>query len=100
MMYYDAGYFAVEGVLPVNSSWDWDDLVENAQKLTRRSENGTVARWGLATHMVGIWWALWQNGADVLNRETLQCRLQEPAAIEALHFFRDLLHIHRVPNRD
>ena len=96
MMYYDAGYFAVEGVLPVNSSWDWDDLVENAQKLTRRRENGTVARWGLATHMVGIWWALWQNGADVLNRESLQCRLQEPTATEALQFFRDLLHIHRV----
>ena len=55
-----------------------------------------MARWGLATHSNGLWWALWQNEADAVDPDTLQCRLQEPAAIEALQFFRDLLHTYRV----
>ena len=96
VLYYDASYFSMEGVPAPDSSWDWDDLMEQAKGLTRRRENGAVVRWGLATHMLGIWWALWQNEADVLDPESLQCRLQEPAAIEALHFFRDLLHVHHV----
>ena len=96
MLYYDAAYFRREGVAPVNSNWDWNDLVVNAAELTKRKADGTVVRWGLATHSVGLWWALWQNEADVVDLGTLQCRLQEPGAIEALQFFRDLLHTHRV----
>ena len=96
MLYYDAAYFRREAVAPVNSNWDWDDLVVNAARLTKRRADGAVARWGLATHSYGLWWALWQNEADVVDPDTLQCRLQEPAAIEALQFFRDLLHTHRV----
>ena len=96
VLYYDAAQFRREGVPPVDSNWDWDALVVNAAKLTERTADGAVARWGLATHSEGLWWALWQNEADVVDPDTLQCRLQEPAAIEALQFFRDLLHTHRV----
>lgn len=96
VLYYDAARFRQEGVSPPHSNWDWDDLVVNAAKLTERRGDGSVARWGLATHSQGLWWALWQNEADVVNLDTLQCRLQEPAALEALQFFRDLVHTHRV----
>ena len=40
MLYYNPLYFAVEGMPPPDESWDWDDLVENAVKMTRRD-----ARW-------------------------------------------------------
>ena len=96
VLYYDAAQFRREGVPPVDSNWDWDALVANAAKLTKRRADGAVARWGLATHSNGLWWALWQNEADAVDPDTLQCRLQEPAAIEALQFFRDLLHTYRV----
>jgi ABC-type glycerol-3-phosphate transport system substrate-binding protein len=96
VLYYDAAQFRREGVPPVDSNWDWDALVANAAKLTKRRADGAVARWGLATHNYGLWWALWQNEADVVDPDTLRCRLQEPAAIEALQFFRDLLHTYRV----
>ncbi len=96
VLYYDAAQFRREGVPPVDSNWDWNALVVNAAKLTERTADGAVARWGLATHSEGLWWALWQNEADAVDPVTLQCRLQEPAAIEALQFFRDLLHTHRV----
>ena len=46
MVTYDAVYFDRRGVPPVDSSWDWDVLVRNAERLTLRHENGEVARWG------------------------------------------------------
>ena len=65
-------------------------------KLTRRREDGTPARWGLGAHSNQVWWALWQNLAEAVDPDTLQCRLQEPEAIEALQFIRGLIHSHRV----
>ncbi len=96
MLYYDEEYFAQQGVPPVDASWNWYNLVANAIKLTTYNEDGTVARWGLIAHLHRVWWALWQNGAEAVDPETLQCRLQEPAAVEALQFVRDLTHTHRV----
>lgn len=85
------------GVVPPDDSWDWDILVENALKLTQREEDNTVSRWGLATHKnVFPWWALWQNAAEMADALTPQCLLQDPAAIEALEFFRGLMHAHGV----
>ena len=96
VLYYDAALFRREGVAPPHGNWDWEDLVVNAAKLTQRRVDGSVARWGLATHSIGLWWALWQNEADAVDVGSLQCRLQETGAIEALQFFYDLLHTHRV----
>ncbi len=104
MAVYDAGYFDKRGVPPVDSTWDWDVLVRNAERLTLRHENGEVARWGVVTLgslIDGIWWALWQNEANVVDPESLQCRLQVPASLEALQFFRDLIHtLHVSPPLD
>ncbi len=96
MLYYDADYFAQMGVAPPDDTWDWDVLVENALKLTQREEDGTVSRWGLSAHTEPIWWALWQNEAELADALTSQCRLQEPAAIAALEFFHGLIHNHGV----
>ena len=43
-----------------------------------------------------VFWALWQNEASLVDMDTRQCRLSEPAAVEALQFVHDLLHKHRV----
>ena len=96
MLYYDADYFAQMGVARPDSSWDWDVLVENALRLTQREEDSTVSRWGLAAHTGSLWWVLWQNEAEMVDALTSQCRLQELAAVEALEFFRRLIHTHRV----
>ena len=96
MLHFDEGYFALRGVPPVDTSWTWDDLVDAAVKLTTRKEDDTVARWGLIAHMEWVWWALWQNEAETVDHDTLQCRLQVPAALEALQFVHDLIHKYRV----
>ena len=96
MLSFDADYFESMGVAPPDGSWDWDVLVENALKLTQREEDGTVTRWGLIAHDYSIWWALWQNEAEVADALTSQCRLQEPAAVKALEYIWDLMHTHGV----
>lgn len=96
MLFYDEAHFLLHDVPPVDQSWDWDDLVEHSVRLTTHKDGGSVARWGLIAHMEGAWWALWQNGAEAVDPDTLQCRLQEPAAVEALQFVHDLIHKYRV----
>ena len=96
MLYYDARYFAAAGAPPVDSSWNWDTLAEGAVTLTRRDADGAADHWGLEAHRYGLWWALWQNEALVQDPETGEWRLQEPAASEALQFYNNLLHCHRV----
>ena len=96
MLFYDYAYCANLGVPPPDASWHWDDLVRNAAILTRRANNGTLPRWGLVARAERIFWALWQNEASVADLDTLQCRLQEPAAVAALQFVHDLMHKHRV----
>ena len=100
MLYYHAGHFLRQGVPPVDTSWDWDDLVEHAAALTTYGEDGGIQRWGLVAHghqiRTDIYWALWQNGAEALDPNTLACRLQEPAAVAALQYIRDLMHTHQV----
>ena len=96
MLSYDADYFESMGVAPPDGSWDWDVLVENALRLTQREEDGTVTRWGLIAHDYSIWWALWQNEAEVADALTSQCRLQEQAAVKALEYIWDLMHTHVV----
>ena len=70
--------------------------MENALKLTQRDKDGTVSRWGLAAHSFHIWWALWQNEAEIVGPLTSQCRLLELPATEAIEFVRGLIHTHRV----
>ena len=98
MLYYDEEYFALKGVpMPDDANWDWDELVRNAVELTASKQDGTVARWGLIANASGVSWALWQNEATIVRcMDTRQCRLPEPAAVEALQFVHDLLHKHRV----
>lgn len=96
MLSYDEDHFRLHGVPPVDASWDWDDLLESAVTLTTREEDGTVARWGLLAHLHDPWWALWQNGAEAVDPVTLQCRLREPAAVEALQFVHDLIYKYHV----
>ena len=96
MLFYDERYLTHKGVPAPDSNWDWDELVRQAVALTTAKQDGTVARWGLIAHGQRVFWALWQNEATIVDMDTGQCRLQTPAATEALQFVHDLLHKHRV----
>ncbi len=96
LIHYDPKVLSQDDVSRINEGWHWDDMVEIAEKLTERNEDGEIQRWGLITQHQGYWWALWQNAAELADPITKQCRLLEPAAIEALQFCYDLVHMHQV----
>ena len=99
LVMYDSVYFSQKGVPPPDGTWDWNELAANAERLLERNEAGEVTRWGFVVHEqfgAGLWWALWQNEAAIVDPQTLRCLLREPAATEALQFVRDLMHTYRV----
>ncbi len=96
MAFYDVAHFTALGVPSMDPSWNWDDLAHHSATLTQRGADGAVRRWGVDTHGSRLWWALWQNEADMVDTTNSQCRLSESAAIEALQFVHALLHVQRV----
>ena len=98
MLHYDARWFEAKNVPPVDESWDWDDLVENAKKLTWRSEDGKLTRWGLMSHMYGLWWALWQNHAEMFDPATAGAGCGNRLPSKPCASASDLLHSTKFPH--
>ena len=94
MLYYNKEIFDEAGVAYPTDSWTWDDLLAAAKKLTVVESNGRVTRYGLG--MEGGKWSLWvnQNKGSILDdmRNPSKCTLTEPAALEAIKFFADLMN--------
>ncbi len=81
-----------------DTSWSWDSLLDVAKKLTVR-DAGRVVQSGLA--LGGYAWTtwrmfVWQNGGDVVTKDLKRSTLDTPEAVEAIQFFADLTHVHRV----
>ena len=92
VLYYNVDAFNEVGLGYPDKDWTWDDLLNASQKLTEE-ENGRVVRFGfqedVSLHRLAMW--IWQNGGRIHpegNRSV--CTLDEPEAIEALQFIRDL----------
>jgi len=78
--------------------WTWDKMLEIAQKLTKDIDgDGIIDRYGLG--------GMWIDAAFVFsnNAETIKVvdgkpvfGLTDPNAIEALQFYQDLIHVHKV----
>ena len=85
-----------EGMEYPNENWDWDDLLESAQKLTKDFDNdGRIDQFGL-----GVPWAthlfILQNGGSFLNSDKTECTINSPEAIESLQFCVDLVEKYHV----
>lgn len=93
VLYYNKDIFDEVGVPYPDESWTWDDLLAAAEQLTVVEDNGRVARYALG--MEGGKFQLWigQNRGGILDdmRNPSSCTLNEPAAIEAVQFFKDMM---------
>lgn len=94
VLYYNKTIFDEAGVEYPNENWTWDDLRAAAEKLTVIEPSGRVRRYALG--MEGGKWSLWvnQNGGSILDdmRNPSKCTLTEPAAVEAITFFANLMN--------
>ncbi len=76
--------------------WTWDDLLKNAQALTKRDASGRVTQYGF------YGWA-WQNfvygnGGSLVDdvKSPTECTLDDPKSVEGLQFYSDLINKYHV----
>lgn len=99
IMYYNKDAFKEVGLDPNKAPANWNELLDYAQKLTKKDANGNVSRWG-----VGIdgdnaqWWfgaICIQNsndGSNIFTPDGRKVNFNRPENIEALQFIVDLTH--------
>jgi len=95
-VYYNKRLFD-EAKLPYpTDDWTWNDLLTDAQQLTQRDKGGRVTRYGFYA------WAwqnfIYSNGGRLVDNVDHPTRflLDEPAAVEGLQFYADLMNRYKV----
>lgn len=97
MMVYNKDLFDAEGLAYPNETWTWDDLRENAIKLTKDIDgDGKIDQYALNTEPQ-VWhpfpdkWFVWvwMNGGRVMNEDKTRCVINNPQAVEALQYLYD-----------
>lgn len=77
--------------------YDWDEMLEAAQKLTRDTDgDGKPDQYGFTN-----WWfhyvtLVWANGGDIFTPDFRHSALNTPQAREALQFYRRLFELNTV----
>lgn len=93
VLYYNKDIFGEAGIPYPDDTWTWDDLRAAADQLKSVEDTGRVARYGLG--MEGGKYMLWvlQNNGALLDdyRNPSKCILNEPAGVEGLQFFADMI---------
>ena len=94
-MYYNKTMFDRYKVPYPDETWDWDDYLEAAKKLTKDTDgDGRIDQWGTNQN----WWQsyVWANGGEIISADKTTCLLDQPEAYEALQFMSDLRNKHHV----
>lgn len=90
MFFYNKDLFDAAKVEYPVYEWNWANMQEAAKKLTSVPDN----KWGLVFEPWFVSWLfwIWSNGGDLFNDDETACALTEPAAVEALQFWADLIN--------
>ena len=89
-VYYNKKLFDEAGLSYPKDDWDWNDLLDKAQKLTKVDKEGKVIQYGFYSDM---WpnFVLSDGGALVDNvKHPTKCLLNSPESMEGLQFLVDL----------
>ena len=94
-MYYNKTMFDKFEVPYPDETWDWDEYLQAAKKLTRDLDgDGKLDQWGTTQNMWHTY--VWQNGGDIINEDGTKCLLDRPEAYEGLQFMADLRNKYHV----
>lgn len=96
VMFMNKGVFAENNIELPESTWNKEEFLDIAQKLTYEKDGkqvyGTVAPTDYFT--VTAW--LYNNNASVLNEDMTECTLNSPEAIETIQFLYDMVYTYKV----
>jgi len=95
VLYYNKEMFKDAGLDPNHAPETWKEMVEYAQKLTKRDASGKVTQWGVQIPSSGFPYWLFQgltteNGVQLMNAAGTETYYDKPAVIEAVQYWVDL----------
>ena len=100
LQYHNKDLFKEAGLDPEKAPATWTELVEFAQKLTKR-DGANTSQWGVQIPSSGFPYWLFQGlsteaGAILANADGTKTAFDAPGVIEALQFWIDLAQKHKV----
>lgn len=101
VMYWNKDLFKEAGLDPNKPPQNWTELVDVGKKLTKRDAAGNVSTWGIQVPSSGFPYWLFQgfttqNGAQLMNPAGTQTYYDKPEVVQALQFWMDLSHKHKI----
>ncbi len=96
--YYNTDMFAEAGLQPPSPGWTWNDLLETAQKLTKRDSSGRTTQYGYfipgGQFALSSW--MLSNDTDRLTPDGKRSNVRDPKFRETLVFLHDLIFRYKV----
>jgi sn-glycerol 3-phosphate transport system substrate-binding protein len=101
VLYWNRELFKEAGLDPNKPPATWQEMLDYAQKLTKRDGAGNTTQWGIQVPSSGFPYWLFQgfttqNGVELMNAAGDTTFYDKPEVIEALQFWVDLGRKHRV----
>ncbi|MBM3472710.1 MAG: sugar ABC transporter substrate-binding protein [Armatimonadetes bacterium] len=92
LLVYDKSAFEAAGIGLPGQGWTWDDFAGACRKLTVRSPNGEVTRYGGSVNLYPYSLLGWfrQNGGEVVSPDGTLCTFDAPACVGAVEFIASL----------
>src|SRR5687768_2718194 len=89
VMYINRGLFTKAGAAFPTEKWTWNDYTTAGQRIVSALRGEDV--WAAANWVAADSWpsVLWQNGADILNKDRNAVTIDRPEAIEAFTWIAD-----------
>jgi len=100
VMFWNKDAFKAAG-LPDKAPDNWDELVADGSKLTKRDVAGNVSQWAIEIPSTGFPYWLFQglttaNDVRLMNQAGTQTYFDKPAVIQALQFWVDLSRKYKI----
>ena len=101
VLYWNKEMFKEAGLDPNRAPANWKEMLDYAQKLTKRDASGKVTQWGVQIPSSGFPYWLFQglttpNGVQLMNAAGTETYYDKPEVIEALQYWVDLSRKHKV----
>lgn len=102
VLFYNKELFKQEGLAFPDKTWDWDDYLQAAIKLTKDADNnGIIDQYGC---VIDFWGArlypwIWQNNGKLFNADRTKCLVDHTPAVEAVQFLVNLQYEYKVTPR-
>jgi sn-glycerol 3-phosphate transport system substrate-binding protein len=101
VLYWNKELFKEAGLDPNKPPASWDEMLADAQKLTKKDASGNVTQWGVQIPSSGFPYWLFQglttpNGVELMNAAGNETSFDKPQVVEALQYWVDLGRKHKV----